>query len=143
MNRFHKAPILAAAAILLFAVLTSTGARAADWKSLMTIAEVKRDTSGKLLPLQSYDETTRRGMSFILDDHLKWFRGPPETIVEENGKTQIPWVYHSNLQHLSGEEARRLPRQDRPDAGQGGHHRTGSTSSRVTEEESTLQRRIR
>jgi hypothetical protein len=46
-----------------------------DWKKdLMTVAERKRHASGKLLPLQSYDETIRRGMSFILDDHLKRFR---------------------------------------------------------------------
>jgi len=44
-----------------------------DWKSNMVIADRKRDAEGKLLPLQSYDETVRRGMSFLLDDHLKWF----------------------------------------------------------------------
>lgn len=65
----------------------------------MTIAEVKREAGGKLLPLQSYDETIRRGMSFILDDHLKWFKGEPETLVDERGRTQMPWVYYSNLQH--------------------------------------------
>lgn len=64
----------------------------------MTIAEVKRDSQGKLLPLQSYTQTIQRGMSFILDDHLKWFKGPPETLVDENGKTRMPWVYYSNLQ---------------------------------------------
>jgi hypothetical protein len=56
----------------------------------MTIAKVKRDPQGKLLPLQSYDETIRRGMSFILDDHLKWFKGAPETLVDEKGKIQMP-----------------------------------------------------
>ena len=70
-----------------------------DWLKMMTIAEVKRDTSGKLLPLQSYDETIRRGMSFILDDHLKWFKGPTDTIADEKAQTQMPWVYYSNLQH--------------------------------------------
>ena len=70
-----------------------------DWRKMMTIAEVKRDPSGRLLPLQSYDKTIRRGMSFILDNHLKWFKGPVDSIVDEKGKTQMPWVYYSNLQH--------------------------------------------
>jgi rhamnogalacturonyl hydrolase YesR len=48
--------------------------------------------------LQSYDETIRRGMSFLLDDHLKWFKGSSETITDEQGKTQMPWTYYSNLQ---------------------------------------------
>ena len=66
---------------------------------MMTVAEVRRDTRGKLLPLQSYDEMIRRGMSFLLDDHLKWFKGPEETITDENGHVQMPWVYYSNVQH--------------------------------------------
>ena len=33
-----------------------------DWKKNITIAERKRDDKGMLLPLQSYDETIRRGM---------------------------------------------------------------------------------
>lgn len=70
-----------------------------DWRKLMTIAKVKRDASGMLLPLQSYDETIRRGMSFLLDAHLKWFKGPTDSIIDEKGKTQMPWVYYSNLQH--------------------------------------------
>jgi hypothetical protein len=98
MNRSNISPILAAAATLLLAALT-TNSGALDWKSLMTVAEVKRDEHGKLLPLQSYDETIGRGMSFILDDHLEWFKGPPEILVDEDGKTQMPWVYYSNLQH--------------------------------------------
>ncbi|MFN4999569.1 MAG: hypothetical protein ACK5GK_00005, partial [Akkermansiaceae bacterium] len=70
-----------------------------DWQKMMTIAEVKRDEHGKLLPPQSYDETIRRGMSFLLDDHLKWFKGSPELLVDEQGHTQMPWMYYSNLQH--------------------------------------------
>jgi len=66
---------------------------------MMTVAEVKRDDHGNLLPLQSYDETIRRGMSFLLDDHVKWFKGPTETLLDEKGQTQMPWVYYSNLQH--------------------------------------------
>ncbi|MCK4999070.1 MAG: hypothetical protein KAS23_06035 [Anaerohalosphaera sp.] len=71
----------------------------ADWKSMITVAERKRDEKGDLLPLQSYDETIRRGMSFMLKDHLKWFKGPADTIIDEKGRTQMPWVYYSNLQH--------------------------------------------
>ncbi len=70
----------------------------AQWKTMMTVAEPKRDAHGKLLPLQSYDETIRRGMSFLLNDHLEWFKGPPETLLDEKGQTQMPWVYYSNLQ---------------------------------------------
>jgi len=85
-------------------------AAAFDWKSAMTIAEVKRDEQGLLLPLQSYDKTIRRGMSFILDDHLKWFKGPAESIVDEDGTTQMPWVYYSNLQHNGVPFARSVDR---------------------------------
>ena len=76
-----------------------SSAEAVDWKSMITIAERQRDEQGNLLPLQSYDETIRRGMAFILNDHLKWFKGTSETLVDEKGKTQMPWVYYSNLQH--------------------------------------------
>ena len=77
----------------------SDGKSPLDWRKMMTVAEVKRDTQGKLLPLQPYDETIRRGMSFLLDDHLKWFKGPAESLLDEKGRTQMPWVYYSNLQH--------------------------------------------
>ncbi len=70
-----------------------------DWEKNMTIAERKRDATGLLLSLQSYDETIRRGMSFLLADHLKWFKGPGENLIDEKGQTQMPWVYYSNLQH--------------------------------------------
>ena len=71
-----------------------------DWKKdFMVVAPVQRDAGGRLLPLQSYDETIRRGMSFILDDHLKWFKGPVETLTDEDGTVQMPWVYYSNVQH--------------------------------------------
>jgi len=71
-----------------------------DWKrDFMTVAPVKRDAAGLLLPLQSYDETIRRGMSFILDDHLRWFKGPADTLLDEQGIQQMPWTYFSNLQH--------------------------------------------
>ena len=70
-----------------------------DWKKNMIIADRKRDTAGMLLPLQSYDETIRRGMSFLLEDHLMWFKGPGENLIDEKGQTQMPWVFYSNLQH--------------------------------------------
>jgi len=70
-----------------------------DWKNHMVIAERLRDAAGLLLPLQSYDETILRGMSFLLEDHLKWFRGPGESLLDEKGQTQMPWVYYSNIQH--------------------------------------------
>ncbi|WDE97195.1 hypothetical protein PQO03_04400 [Lentisphaera profundi] len=69
-----------------------------DWRSNMVIAPRKRDASGLLQPLQSYDETIERGMSFILDDHLEWFQAE-ETLLDEQGKKQRPWVYYSNVQH--------------------------------------------
>ena len=70
-----------------------------DWRKMMTVAKVKRDEHGKLLLLQSYDETIRRGMSFLLDDHMKWFKGSAESLLDEKSRTQMPWVYYSNLQH--------------------------------------------
>ena len=76
-----------------------SAAREVDWRKMMTIAERKRDAQGYLVPLQSYDETIRRGMAFLLQDHLKWFKGPADTLVDEEGHTQMPWVYYSNLQH--------------------------------------------
>lgn len=69
-----------------------------DWKTMMTVAPVKRDAHGRLLALQSYDETIRRGMTFLLADHLKWFKGSKESITDETGNLQMPWVYYSNLQ---------------------------------------------
>ncbi len=70
-----------------------------DWKQHMVIADRKRDEAGLLLPLQSYEETVRRGMSFLLDDHLKWFKGSKEILIDENGVSQMPWLYYSNVQH--------------------------------------------
>jgi hypothetical protein len=84
---------------LLLRVYAEEVAKPVIWQEMMTIAEVKRDSQGKLLPLQSYDQTMRRGMAFLLEDHLKWFKGAPETLVDESGMTQMPWVYYSNLQH--------------------------------------------
>jgi hypothetical protein len=86
-------------ALLSLAVPVKAAEKDVDWKPLMVIAERNRDAEGNLLPLQSYDETIRRGMSFLFDDHLKWFKGPPETLLDEKGQTQMPWVYYSNLQH--------------------------------------------
>jgi hypothetical protein len=94
---------LALAAIGLSSLATISAAERTasplNWRKMMTVAEVKRDTQGKLLPLQPYDETIRRGMSFLLDDHLKWSKGPAESLLDEKGRTQMPWVYYSNLQH--------------------------------------------
>ena len=38
-------------------------------------------------------------MDFILVDHLKWFKGNPDTLLDETGHTHAPYVYYSNLQH--------------------------------------------
>lgn len=99
----YKSLMVSLPALGLFVAIlgTTVSAHAADkdWKSMMTISERKCDAQGNLLPLQSYDETIRRGMAFLLDDHLKWFKGPPETLVDEQGHAQMPWVYYSNLQH--------------------------------------------
>jgi hypothetical protein len=70
-----------------------------DWEKEMTIADQNRDETGMLLPLQSYDETIRRGMSFLLVDHLLWFKGPGENLIDEKEQSQMPWVYYSNIQH--------------------------------------------
>lgn len=70
-----------------------------DWKKNMVIADRKRNDAEMLLPLQSYEQTIRRGMSFLLEDHLKWFKGTDKSLMDENGQTQMPWVYYSNVQH--------------------------------------------
>ncbi len=70
-----------------------------DWKKNMVIADRKRDEAGKLLPLQSYEETIRRGMSFLFDDHMNWFKGSSKILIDENGQSQMPWLYYSNVQH--------------------------------------------
>ncbi|MDB4259556.1 hypothetical protein N9821_00235 [Akkermansiaceae bacterium] len=100
MDKLSKI-IIAGIVLLNFPGLAAdkNAAKPIDWREIMTIAEVRRDAEGKLLPLQSYDETIKRGMSFILDDHLAWFKGPTATITDEAGKVQMPWVYYSNLQH--------------------------------------------
>jgi hypothetical protein len=54
-----------------------------NWKSLITVADAKRDPQGNLLPLQSYDETIRRGMAFILQAHPAWFKGRAATLQDE------------------------------------------------------------
>jgi len=74
-----------------------------DWKENMTIAERDRNEAGLLLPLQSYEETILRGMSFLLEDHLKWFKGSAANLIDEKGETQMPWVYYSNIQHHSAQ----------------------------------------
>lgn len=94
-----RTPVFAAATVWLCVAPATNSAPEIDWKPLMTIAEVKRDAQDKLLPLQSYDETIRRGMSFLLDDHLKWFKGSPQSLLDEKGQMQMPWAYYSNLQH--------------------------------------------
>jgi len=81
-----------------------------EWKPMMTVADVKHSNNGDLLPLQSYDETIRRGMSFILDDHLTWFKGAEDTLVDESGRTQMPWVYYSNLQQNGAPFTRSIDR---------------------------------
>lgn len=97
--RFLFCSLVAACSLLGLFGRSAAVAGDIDWKPLMTVAERKRDADGSLMPLQSYDETIRRGMTFLLDDHLKWFKGPPESLIDEQGVTQMPWVYYSNLQH--------------------------------------------
>ena len=64
-----------------------------------TTASVKRDPKGELLPLPSYDESIRRGMSLILDNHILWFKVPVDSIVDEKGPVQVPLVNDWNVQH--------------------------------------------
>ena len=75
--------------LLLAAGCMAADLQAADieWKSMMTVAERKRDAQGQLQPLQSYDETIRRGMEFLLKDHL----GPIRFFVFEVGFLLLFW----------------------------------------------------
>lgn len=70
-----------------------------DWEKNMVIADRKRDDEGSLLPLQPYEETISRGISFLFDNHMKWFKGSKEILIDENGISQMPWLYYSNVQH--------------------------------------------
>ncbi|MFN5422491.1 MAG: hypothetical protein ACK5AO_04425 [bacterium] len=70
-----------------------------DWQKHMVIAKPAYNDQGNLLSLQSYEETVRRGISFLFDDHVKWFKGSKDNLKDEKGKAQMPWVYFSNLQH--------------------------------------------
>ena len=80
---------VAASFALVSTCLSAEPPQAVDGKNMMTVSPVKRDAHGRLLALQSYDETIRRGMTFLLTDHLKWFKGPKESITDETGK--IPY----------------------------------------------------
>lgn len=93
-----KNTLLVALPILLLAAPARAAGGDTDWKSTIVIAGRHRDAEGKLLPLQSHEETVRRGMRFLFDDHAKWFKGAPESLLDEQGRTQMPWVYYSNLQ---------------------------------------------
>jgi hypothetical protein len=52
----------------------------------------KHDQRGNLLPLQSYGETIRRGMKFILEDQTTWAKD--NRLTDENGATQPPYFFY-------------------------------------------------
>ena len=95
----NKIPFLISLSLSWIVILQPAYTQVFDWKAEMIIAERLRDKQGNLLPLQSYDETIQRGMSFILDDHLKWFKGSEESLTDEHGEIRMPWTYYSNIQH--------------------------------------------
>ena len=70
-----------------------------DWQKHMVVANPRYDGNGNLLPMQSYEETVSRGISFLFNDHMKWFKGSKDNLTDEKGRVQMPWVYYSNLQH--------------------------------------------
>lgn len=70
-----------------------------EWQKHMVVARPKYNTEGHLLPLQSYEETISRGISFLFIDHMNWFKGTKDNLTDEKRKIQMPWVYYSNLQH--------------------------------------------
>lgn len=65
----------------------------------MTFAPAQRDTAGRLLPLQSYDETVRRAMHFITDTLPGWFLGDKQTLLDENGVKRPVYFFYSNLMY--------------------------------------------
>jgi len=70
-----------------------------DWQNYMVVAKTQYDAAGNLLPLQSYEQTIHRSISFLYDDHMSWFKGSKGDLTDEKGQVQMPWVYYSNLQH--------------------------------------------
>ena len=80
---------VAASFALVSPCLSAEPPQEVDWKNMMTVAPVTCDAHGRLLAFQSYDETIRRGRTFLLTDHLKWFKEPKESITDEMCK--IPY----------------------------------------------------
>lgn len=52
----------------------------------------KHDPAGNLLPLQSYGETIRRGMKFLLEDQNTWAKG--NSIKDEDGRLRPPYFFY-------------------------------------------------
>jgi hypothetical protein len=73
---------------LMLSFVTNTGH--AQFK--IAWANPKHDEKGNLLPLQSYGETIKRGMNFILEDQTSWAKG--NKITTEEGKIRPPYFFY-------------------------------------------------
>jgi uncharacterized protein YyaL (SSP411 family) len=65
--------------------------------ALMTFSPPRRDDSGHLLPLQSYEETVNASMDFIFTKLDDWFQGDPQTLIDEAGIKRPVYFYYANL----------------------------------------------
>ena len=70
----------------------------------------QHDAKGNLLPLQSYGETIRRGMKFILIDQKTWAKD--NKLTDETGATLPPYflyaVAHGGKLHETGTPSTRI-----------------------------------
>jgi len=76
---------------MLLAIGLTIGCPMSSGDSLLPAA--KHDARGNLLPLQSYGETIRRGMKFILVDQKTWAKD--NKLTDENGATLPPYFLYS------------------------------------------------
>ena len=88
-----------------FLSVRAQGGHQEQWleqKNYMTFSPARRDSAGRLQPLQSYDETVRRAMDFVVAGLPGWFRGDRRTLLDERGIERPVYFYYSNLMY-SGE----------------------------------------
>ena len=70
-----------------------------EQRNYMVFAPAQLDSAGRLVPLQSYDETVRKAMNFITDVLPDWFKGDKNTLRDENGIERPVYFYYSNLMY--------------------------------------------
>lgn len=75
----------------------AAGQTAADQISMIARPPAKHGTNGLLLQFMPYDEVLDRSMSFIFDTLGTWFKGNPQTLLDESGIKRPVYFYYANL----------------------------------------------